>query len=316
MLEAGDVVLDYSFARPNPDHMVAAGVKAVCRYIAGLNPATRGKILFPDERDRLWDAGLGILLNWEQDAGAPLGGGIVGKTHGQIAAQMAADLDYPRDLPIAVSVDVGIATSQLAQVADYFYQYKTQCPWPLTVYGGTFVGDYLVGAGFVEGIWQAAASSWSPKPSSHVFLRQWVGAKNPSVEQFLPGVDDNTVIQPFPVWFPSDVSAEIVLRKDLGMPYRIMRSDGAQYLVDDRGDLNHLVDVQARFYDSPASGSTVPRLPIDTSVSDADINAWWAQSEANRAARQPAVVVPNLPPPSPGTQVDLSNYGLVLQKIK
>ena len=317
MLDPGDICLDYSFARPNPDQMVAAGVKAVCRYIAGLNPATRGKILFPDERDRLWDAGLGILLNWEQDAGAPLGGGIVGKTHGQIAAQMASDLGYPQDLPIAVSVDVGIVTSQLAQVADYFYQFKTQCPWPLTVYGGTFVGDYLVGAGFVEGIWQAAAGSWSPKPSEHVFLRQWVGAKNPSVEPFLPGVDDNTVIRSFPVWFPFDVSADIVLpAKEFDVQYRIMRSDGAQYLVDDQGDLNHLIDVQARFYDSHLPGTTVPRVPLETSVSDEDINAWWAASEANRAARQPTVVVPNLPPPAPGTQIDLSQFGLVFQKVK
>lgn len=316
MLEAGNIVLDYSSARPDPDQMVAAGVKAVCRYIAPLNPLTKPKLLTVKERDRLFEAGLGILLNWEQEAGAALSGRDRGVYHGQVCTEMATALDYPKDLPIAVSVDVGISQAQLPIVADYFYGFKTQCPWPLTVYGGTFVGDYLVTAGFVDGIWQAAAASWSPKSSDHVFLRQWVGARNPSVERFLPGVDDNTVIRPFPVWFPTDVSADIVVRKDLGMPYRIMRSDGAQYIVDDRGELNHLIDVQARFYDNPAPGATTPRLPIDTSVSDADINAWWAQSEANRAARQPTVITPNLPPPAPGTQIDLSQFGLVFQKVK
>jgi len=321
MLAAGDICLDYSSARPDPAQMVEAGVKAVCRYIAGMNSLTRPKILTVEERDRLWDAGLGILLNWEQDAGGALGGGIIGKVHGMNCADMAAGLDYPRDLPIAVSVDVGIATSQLPQVADYFYQFKANCPWPLTIYGGTFVGDYIVNAGFAEGIWKAMASSWSPRPSDHVFLEQHFGVAHkdaPYISQWVASrqVDDNTVVKPFPVWTRTDVSADIVVGKDYGMPYRIMRSDGAQYLVDDAGDLNHLIDVQARFYDSPNPGTTTPRLPIDQSVSDADINAWWAQSEANRAARQPAVVVPNLPPPAPGTQVDLSNYGLVLQKIK
>ena len=317
MLEAGNIVLDYSSARPDPDQMVAAGVKAVCRYIAPLNPLTKPKLLTVKERDRLFEAGLGILLNWEQEAGAALSGRDRGVYHGQVCTEMATALDYPKDLPIAVSVDVGITAAQLPVVADYFYGFKSQCPWTLTVYGGTFVGDYLVNAGFVEGIWQAAAGSWSPKSSDHVFLRQWVGVKNPGIGQFMPGVDDNTVIRPFPIWSPGDVSAGVVLpAKEFDVQYRIMRSDGAQYLVDDQGDLNHLIDVQARFYDSHLPGTTVARVPLETSVSDADINAWWAQSEANRAARQPTVITPTLPPPAPGTQIDLSQFGLVFQKVK
>lgn len=317
-LQPGQIVLDYSSARPDPDQMVAAGVKAVCRYIAGMNNLTRPKILTVAERDRLWNAGLAIILNWEQDAGGALQGGTVGKIHGTNAADMAAGLDYPKDLPIAVSVDVGVSANQLPAVADYFYQFKAACPWPLTVYGGTFVGDYLVGAGFADGIWQASASSWSPRPSEHVFLKQHYGAHHTETVRWtaVGQTDDNTVIAPFRAWFPTDVSVDLVTPpKGKTMPYRVMRSDGAQFIVDDRLELNHLSDVRARFCDSPAPGGTGPRVPLEQGWSDADINAWWAESEANRAARQPTVVNPQLPPPPPVT-VDLAEYGLVFTKVK
>lgn len=316
-LEPGQIVLDYSFSRPDPDHMVAAGVKAVCRYIAGMNSATRPKILTTTERDRLWNAGLAIILNWEQDAGAPLQGGTVGKTHGTNCADMATGLDYPRTLPIAVSVDVGVSANQLPAIADYFYQFKAACPWPLTVYGGTYVGDYLVDAGFAEGIWQASASSWSPKPSPHVFLKQHYGVHYLQTAQWTAAnqTDDNTVVTPFQAWSGLLTDAAVPQPKGKSMSYRVMRSDGAQFIVDDRGELNHLIDVQARFCDSTAPGGTGPRIPLETGWSDADIDVWWAQSEANRANRKPTVVNPQLPPPPP-VSVDLAEYGLVFTKVK
>ena len=196
LVQPNDIMVDYSFARPDPNSLASAGVVAVSRYISSGSP----KNLTLNERDRLWAAGLGIMLNWEQSAGAPLGGASIGATHGATATRQAEALHYPLQLPICVSVDTGVAPNLYPAVVSYFRAFKDNCPWPLTMYGGTNVGEPLIEEGLVSGIWKAGASSWSTRPSAYVFLQQHARIVHPQLAPWTGAIDDNTVRQAFKVW--------------------------------------------------------------------------------------------------------------------
>jgi hypothetical protein len=208
MVNPGDIGVDYSFGRPDPAALAAAGVKVVCRYIAGNST----KPITIAERDALWAAGLGIVLNWEASASDPLLGASKGLSHGDQAQTGADALGYPDSMPIIVSVDFGVTSQMTSSVIAYMKAFASRNRRRLWVYGGTTIGDRLIAEGICDRIWQAKSGSWSPVPSVNTVLRQLLNVQTPSLAQFGNSIDENTVVQSFPVWTGSgpDLSAQTV----------------------------------------------------------------------------------------------------------
>lgn len=109
--------IDYAWSKPSPDALVRGGKTFVCRYLAYL---PNGKVLTSDERRSLHDAGLSIVLNWEQASGDMLKGYATGLAHAREAVRQANALGAPDTAVIYFSCDVDISTStQLNAVKDY-----------------------------------------------------------------------------------------------------------------------------------------------------------------------------------------------------
>jgi hypothetical protein len=149
---------DYSFARPSPEAIKAAGYVAVLRYVSH-DPA---KDLSAGEAAALHTAGLGIGLAWETTATRATQGAHAGVVDGSDALIEAQALGYPSGLPIYFAVDENVGW---ASVADYFAA--------LTTVAGLVVGIYgsleIVEAGASAGIaWRWQAEAWSGRTVSPV----------------------------------------------------------------------------------------------------------------------------------------------------
>jgi hypothetical protein len=191
------VAMDWSFSRIDARVFVAQGVKLALRYITG-SKGDPGKVLTVAERDRIFAAGMAILLNFEESSTAAFKGGDQGRVHGGEAKAKATALGYPTDLPIIVSVDTDITAGTLRTAEDYVRSFAAAClPYPIGVYGDTDI------IGAVKDIsqlnWLPNASAWSDKNStarSLVHIRQH-GTKTENGLAW----DPDDVEKPVKAWF-------------------------------------------------------------------------------------------------------------------
>lgn len=93
--------VDYSFARPSPTGLAAAGKKFAVRYVG---PGTDGKHLHADELAALRAAGLDVVANAEGSAGG-FTGATAGRDWATSADAACRALGMPADRPIYFSVD-------------------------------------------------------------------------------------------------------------------------------------------------------------------------------------------------------------------
>ena len=107
---------DYSWSRPNPQQLAAAGIKAVARYLFG-----PGKGIDDAERRALHAAGVGIVLNYEGNSGNHLKGAIQGATDGAAARNYARQLGAPVGTPIYYSCDQQVFPSSMPAVMAYLH---------------------------------------------------------------------------------------------------------------------------------------------------------------------------------------------------
>lgn len=157
--------VDYSFARPSPTAIKAAGYAGVCRYLTG-----QGKALTATERDLLFAAGLDILLNFEQNATNAQGGYAQGLKDGKAAADAAAALQAPGGIAIYFSVDYDTVGKFPAVVASYLQGCKAGMSgrYALGVYGSYYVVTGALAAGMAQYGWTTAAWSYGHK-AGHIF---------------------------------------------------------------------------------------------------------------------------------------------------
>lgn len=162
--------VDYSWSRPSPAGLYDAGKRFACRYLS----YTESKNLTAAERDRLWSAGLAIVLNWEAMAGAVLDGEARGLEHGRAALAQARQLGAPDHVPIYFSADVNLSLSQIHGPVRAYY---AACAEVLGAARVGLYGEYdLIQAALswpeVDWYWQAAATAWSPAgvlhPRAHI----------------------------------------------------------------------------------------------------------------------------------------------------
>jgi hypothetical protein len=142
------LAVDYSYARPDPAAIKAAGYRGVIRYVS----SKAAKNLTTTEADALRRAGLWIALVLEQSAQRASAGAAAGRIDAAFAEHQADLLGYPKDAVIFYAVDYD-ATA--AQVADYFAGIRAAATRPVGVYGGFKVIEGII----VDHYWQTVA--WS-----------------------------------------------------------------------------------------------------------------------------------------------------------
>lgn len=177
--------VDYSFSRPNPATIKAAGYDVVLRYLGG----STGKQLTSDEAAKLHAAGLAIGLVYESTADRAAAGRAAG-VHDASSALIAANaLGYPAACPIFFAVDFDAAP---AQVAGYFDGVDSVLGARAGIYGGYAVTT----AGLAAYRWQTKAwSGGKVDPDAH--LVQQLAMSHPII-----GCDEDTIVHPLPLWGP------------------------------------------------------------------------------------------------------------------
>jgi hypothetical protein len=117
------LAIDYSFARPTPAAIKAAGVSGVMRYLGG----SRNKDLTAGEAADLLAQGLWIGLNWESSAQRVNVGGMAGGLDDAHSANAQADqIGAPHDAVIFYSCD----TNPNLGAARQYFQGREVRRWP------------------------------------------------------------------------------------------------------------------------------------------------------------------------------------------
>lgn len=179
---------DYSFARPTPKAIRAAGYVGVIRYLS----TTPNKNLSAPERDALFAAGLWILLAWETTKTRATQGANAGAADAAAAAAQADALGYPNSSPVFFAVDEDVPWSS---VASYFTGVASRL-LARGVYGSLAVVESAIG---VPWRWQSEAWSGSTvSPMADLYQRisptvQIAGAK-------AGDWDEDVVLVTLPVW--------------------------------------------------------------------------------------------------------------------
>lgn len=169
------VVLDYSFARPDPAELARAST-GVMRYL-GYGP----KVLTIHERDDLHRAGLSIGLVWETTARRMDDGGLAGASDAVAANDQADGLGWPTR-PIYFANDQnGYRPEHLA----YMQAAKAASRRPVGAYGGSAGFQSACGEAGVPFLW--AVSTWGLSPRYPPCLVQEANTPPP-----IPGTDVNS----------------------------------------------------------------------------------------------------------------------------
>lgn len=179
------LVLDYSFARPDPRTIKAQGYVGVMRYIGG----SASKQLTAAEAQHLHAQGLWVGLVWEGAADRAGLGSMAGRADAQAAEAAADRLGYPMDAVIFYAVDFDATPDR---VRPYFDAVRAAARRPVGIYGGIKVTS----AGLAPYRWQAAAwSSGQLDQAGHLYQR--IKPTHP-----IPGTDENALLHAFPAWQP------------------------------------------------------------------------------------------------------------------
>lgn len=193
LLPAGSFGVDYSFGRPSIADMQTLETRFASRYICIDNPLTHGKLVTIDEVRRLADAGILMMINYEQGESTTFGGETAGRKHGKVAADWRHYLQMPADLAIVISTDVGVTSSQYPAISDFCAAFMEESGGPVGHYHGTILCAHLEARGLNDLTWMAMATSWSPGgETAAVHVRQ---------KGYVLGVcDANYVRKPTPFW--------------------------------------------------------------------------------------------------------------------
>lgn len=160
---------DYSWSRPDPAQLRAAGAQFVCRYLSN-DP---GKNLTASEVKALVGAGIAVVCNWESTATRANDGGFTGGAADAAAAlAQARACGIPDDRPIYFSVDQD--TTVGPKITAYFQGIASIIPRSrIGVYGGYQVVKGCLDAKLASWAWQTYAwSGWPTRWDPRANIRQ------------------------------------------------------------------------------------------------------------------------------------------------
>lgn len=154
---------DYSFARPAPRDLVAAGWRFAVRYASRVDG---GKNLTPTEALALSRAGLKILTVWEnrRDDYDPLKGYQQGVADALAHHAQVAACGGPPDAMLCYAVDWNASADQFPAICDYFAGAVAAGGLPQFVgcYGSTPLLTYLFDKGVIgHGWYPVLATDWN-----------------------------------------------------------------------------------------------------------------------------------------------------------
>lgn len=155
-------LLDYSWDRPKPAEIAAAGYSGVIRYVP--YRGDQGKGLTRAELVMLRNTQLEVGLVFESTAGRMFDGRPAGVQDAITSGIALATLGMPETLPIYFACDVDVVDdAQLALVADYLLGVADvfHGTGRIGVYGDYDVIERCRVGGLATYFWQAAATSWS-----------------------------------------------------------------------------------------------------------------------------------------------------------
>ena len=264
--------MDQSWGVADPAQAAAAGIRVVSMYLSR-DPS---KNVTPDKVKAYHHEAIGVILNWEDQAGAPLKGAAQGRADALEAVQQAKALfdqvGYPPDeqLTIYFSCDRDVTGTELeGPVAAYYEAAQQVCHGTrFTVelafgdgcYGSRAVVHYLAAAGLTDGEWQTYA--WSG------------GVLDPAADyyQFLNGqtlggasVDYDRIIHPAQLgaWWPPGHSPQSTSAAPIGeltMDAEVKAAFAAQgHKIDVLFDLVHSAL-------SPVIDGKTTQVSVDTIV--------------------------------------------------
>lgn len=180
--------VDYSFARPSPAKIKAAGYDAVGRYLSSY----ASKNITKAEASELHAAGLGIWLVWEQGARRAQGSLTDGAADARSALAQAEALGFPDECPIFFAVDFD---ATYPQVQRYLDGARAVVGDRAGVYGGYKITTAVRAAG-VRYTWQTMG--WSGgriDTDANLFQRIHATVRHP-----VPDTDENLLQRDFPLW--------------------------------------------------------------------------------------------------------------------
>lgn len=202
-------ICDYSFSRPNPAALKAAGIDGVIRYATGV-----GKGISRDEYNILVAAGLTVTLVQEGGNQPALGGFNAGVRDALVANAAGTAVGYPADCTIFyVAEDPARLPDRDWPTVDAYFAGVASVPGrPVGAYGGLRLVEHLMAAGRASKGW--VVESWGGiSPSVH--LCQTLSGVPP---QFRGQIDIDTVLQadygqhprpaPVPIPDPTPTPAE------------------------------------------------------------------------------------------------------------
>ena len=174
--------VDYSYARPDPAVLLAAGKTFAGRYVVGplrrsdgtLNP----KLLTAAEVQALHGGGIDIFLLAEYGASSALAGRSLGVSHAQEAQARLAVIGAPLDSVLYTAVDFDCLFTQWPTVRDYLAGFASVVGLSRTgVYGGIRVMQWA--ARDQAASWFFQTYAWS--------AGQWFGYNH--IEQYHNGAN-------------------------------------------------------------------------------------------------------------------------------
>lgn len=176
--------VDYSFSRPNPADLAAAGYVGALRYLA---PLPNAKVITGDEIASLHANGLATGFVWESGASRASAGLAAGRADAYTANDLADSLGVPDTVTIYFAVDFDANPSTIEA---YFQGAHDVSKRPVGGYGSYAVVEHLLDAGLIVHAWQTVA--WSHGQHSaraHLYQRADAAANPP------PGTDVNEILQ-------------------------------------------------------------------------------------------------------------------------
>lgn len=156
--------IDQSWGFADPKAAKAAGVKVVSEYLSN----DSSKNITAADVKAYHGVGIGMLLNWESDAGRPLLGGAAGRADATTACAQALALfkavGYKPDyqLTIYFSCDRDVNSSQYPAIEAYYEQAGAVCHangFGVGVYGEADLVTHLSAKNITDSEWQTYA--WS-----------------------------------------------------------------------------------------------------------------------------------------------------------
>lgn len=164
--------VDYSFSRPNPGQLRAAGYTFACRYLTG-----SGKAIDRDELGALLGAGLAVVVVYEAGPDNALGGAAQGHLDGLRANLAADELGWPADRPLYYAVDFDDRghPGSLERVREYIAAARS-VGREARVYGSIRVVDAVALPGWQTAAWSGGAVSAHAVIWQHIFQVDFHGS--------------------------------------------------------------------------------------------------------------------------------------------